>query len=243
MNICEKSKIPDQKLGLCVWYINLHKWSSFCKNQSNKLTWKWWEQCRFLIINYEWLFIIQKRTVCILNFQFLFESIYSNSNYLCNLCWSVYIGLPIFINTRSLVAILKVRQKMYKQICSFVFWKNLRILKSPFKVNWTLSHGKLPSYKFICLNFSPNLQARFSIKTEPDLSIAPLIGAFMRPLTGDNLLCRISEPSSIDKKFSFNQLIPCNLYFSLCEMSEDNQDSQCMKLHTFIGVLNFYYGL
>ena len=106
-----------------------------------------------------------------------------------------------------------------------------------------LSHGKLHSYKFICLNYLPNLQTRFSIETEPDLSIVPFIGTFMRPLIEKNLLRHISEPSSIDKKFTFNQLIPCNLCFSLCEMSEDNQDSQCMKLHTFIGVLNFYYGL
>ena len=96
-----------------------------------------------------------------------------------------------------------------------------------------LSHCKLHSYKYVCLNF-------FSIETESDLSIVPFIGTFMRPLIEDNFLHHISEPSIIDKKFNFNQLIPCNLCFSLCEMSEDNQDSQCMKLHTFIGVLNFY---
>jgi hypothetical protein len=65
----------------------------------------------------------------------------------------------------------------------------------------------------------PNLQTKFSIKTESemalqDLSIAPLIGIFMRPLIGDNLLRHISEPSStIDKQLTFNQLILATFVF------------------------------
>ena len=77
---------------------------------------------------------------------------------------------------------------------------------------------KLHSY-FVCLNFFPKLQTRFSIETEPDLSIVPFIGKFMRPLIEENVLLHTPEPSLIDKKVYFqptNSLQP--LFFSMWDV-------------------------